>query len=73
MTKNIRRFAATISLTLMLTASGAIAAPTSDRDIDRDRTSIVRAVKQFVKRVFRVGVSSTPVGPIPAPTAPNPS
>lgn len=68
MIKNIRRFAAVASLTLVLAGTPVMARPSRD-DGGRDRTSIGSVVKRFLQRVFGLQpTGDAPIGPIPAPT-----
>jgi hypothetical protein len=68
MHQTIRRFAATASLAMLLSAMPAVAAPTRDSDPkDRDRPSIVRVVQGIIKKIFGVKTNSDIVPPYPSP------
>jgi len=73
MTSHIRRFAAAAALTVVLSATPAIAAPSRDGEPGRDRNPIVRVIKQILRRFGVVTPTNLPVGPIPGSTStPNP-
>jgi hypothetical protein len=67
MTTNVRRFAASLALIIVLLGTPVIAGP-RDGGAERDRVSIVRIVKRVVQRLFGISPLHTPVGPIPAPS-----
>ena len=72
MTKNIRRFSAVLSLTLMLAGTPAMAAPTRDAG-GWERNPIVKTLKRLAQRLLGLTPSSEGmVGPYPAPSTPNP-
>ena len=72
MTSHIRRFAAAASLAVVLSATPVIAAPSRDRNPGRDDASIVRVVKQILRRFFGLTPTNLPTGPIPGPNNTNP-
>ena len=73
MNKNIRRFAAAVSLTFVLSATPVIAAPSRDGgDVGRERTGIVRVVQRILNKIFRLTTTSLPTGPIPVTSPTNP-
>ena len=74
MNKNIRRFAATVSLSLFLAATPVFAAPTRDEGRvyrERERTSIVQVMQRLVKRFFKVTPTESITPPFPAPSTPS--
>jgi len=74
MKKNISRFAAVLSLTVVLGSTPAIAAPSRDGGGAPERTPIVRLIQKLVQRLFGVKPTAEPIIPIPGPssTSPNP-
>jgi hypothetical protein len=69
MTKNTRRFAAALSLTLAL--AGSPAAFAAGRGAD-DRAPIVKIMKRIL-RFIGISVTAEPTMPIPAPTTSTPN
>ena len=73
MTSHIRRFAAVATLAVVLSATPAIAAPSRDGEPGRDRSPIVRVIKQILRRLGVATPTNLPVGPIPAPSSSTPN
>jgi len=70
MHQTIRRFAAAASLTMILAATPAIAAPSRDDREPRDRSSIVRIVDRIIKKMFGLVPNIDVVPPWPFNTNP---
>jgi hypothetical protein len=66
MNRNIRRFAAALSLTFVLASSPVLAAPNRG-GADRDGTTIVKIVKKLA-RLIGIGATAEPSGPPPSPS-----
>ena len=64
MNAQIRRFTAAVSLTLMLAAVPAAAAPWRTGDAG-ERSSIVRVITRMLQKVFGVRATAEPTIPIP--------
>jgi len=69
MNTNIRRFAAVVTLTLVL-GTPAIAKPNRD-NVDRERAPIARLLR-IIKRLVGVTPTQELVPPIPSPNVSNP-
>jgi hypothetical protein len=71
MTKNIRRFAAAVSLSLFVSVTPLLAAPTRDEGRvtrERERSSIVQVLQKLAKRFFKLVPTDGISLPVPGPS-----
>ena len=72
MTKTITRFAAVLSLTVVLGTTPVFAGrPTRDGGGAPERPSIVRIVQKLMQRLLGLQPTSAPIVPVPAPSSTN--
>ena len=72
--KNIRRFVAAVSLSLFVSVTPLLAAPTRDEGRvtrERERSSIVQVLQKLAKRFFKIAPTDGISLPVPGPSTEN--